>query len=490
MNDVSPDSLKRAPFARDEPVGLDRDAFGHSDYVRALASIVTDDDAPSTVGVFGPWGVGKSTIVEGLPSELPEGTAYVYFDAWKYEADSLRRQFLRDCASQLEAQGLLDDFSVEENLAELDVDTQKAKEGLALSWRRAVRAAIFGLLVGAAVFALLSLGVLADFIKKGDFQERLTASVATVLLATMASLLNQIVVVTETVVTRRSLQDPDRFAERFAALLGAVKPARLVIVVDNLDRCAPAKAVEMLSTIKTYLEPTVRRGRRPPSRSQQTVDKQVTFVVSVDDAALQRHLIAQEMQRSQTTTDLDQARKYVDEYLAKFFSARLPIRPILPDDIRHYIEENLRPLIDAREVGEADGRSLVGLVTTGLRRNPRQVKQFVNDLESRLRLLQERETPREGGKAGIAPAVSGEVVMIAKLALLESEFPREFDLLQGQPSEARRVACVGRQQLGGLDRREGRSAKPGEAGPCGSIRFVPSSISIDNNGQPKGPCSI
>ena len=81
MNDISPVSPKRAPFARDEPVGLDRDAFGHSDYVRALASIVTDDEAPSTVGVFGPWGVGKSTIVEGLPSELPEGTAYVYFDA-------------------------------------------------------------------------------------------------------------------------------------------------------------------------------------------------------------------------------------------------------------------------------------------------------------------------------------------------------------------------------------------------------------------------
>src|SRR5688572_19109153 len=139
MASVDKKAPLRAPFARDEPVALELDAFGHADYVRALGSIVTDDAAPSTVGVFGPWGVGKSTIVEGLPSVLPEDTAYAYFDAWKYEEDSLRRQFLRDCTSQLDASGQLSDFNVEENLTELDVDTQTVKEGLGLSWRRAIR---------------------------------------------------------------------------------------------------------------------------------------------------------------------------------------------------------------------------------------------------------------------------------------------------------------------------------------------------------------
>jgi energy-coupling factor transporter ATP-binding protein EcfA2 len=422
----------RAPFARDEPVALERDAFGHADYVRALGSIVTDDDAPSTVGVFGPWGVGKSTIVEALPSVLPEDTAYAYFDAWKYEDDSLRRQFLRACTSQLEAKGQLNDFSVKKNLAELDVDSQQVEEGLSVSWRHALRAAMFGVLVGAAVYGLLTIGVLSDFIKHSDNGQRLAAAVAAVLVGAIASLLNQIIVVTEMTITRRSLADPDRFAGLFADFLAAVKPDRLVIVIDNLDRCAPEKAVETLSTIKTYLEPTVKGDRPPASSSQPTVEKQVTFVISVDDDALCRHLVAQEMQRSQTTSDEDQARIYVDEYLAKFFSARLPIRPILPDDIRHYIEENLSPLITARGVDNDDGRALIGLVATGLRRNPRQVKQFVNDLESRLRLLQERETPHGDKEPGISPAVSGEILMIAKLALLESGFPREFARLLDQ----------------------------------------------------------
>lgn len=55
-----------------------------------------------------------------------------------------------------------------------------------------------------------------------------------------------------------------------------------------------------------------------------TVDKQVVFVVSVDDQALRRHLIAKETERSREEDALA-IRRYVDEYLAKFFSARLPI---------------------------------------------------------------------------------------------------------------------------------------------------------------------
>ena len=252
------------------------------------------------------------------------------------------------------------------------------------------------------------------------------------LVAAAASLLNQVLVIKETVFARRSLQDPDRFADRFAALLASVKARRLVIVVDNLDRCAPDKAVEMLSTIKTYLEPTVQRDHRPASRSQRTVQKEVVFVVALDDQALRRHLIAQEAGPSANEHERRQAETYVDEYLAKFFGARLPIRPILRGDIRTYIEEHLDPLIKARGY-EEQRQQLVQLVSAALRRNPRHVKQFMNDLETRIRLLQERETAPKDGQPGIASPISGDIMMIAKLSLLESEWPRAFAMFQREP---------------------------------------------------------
>jgi hypothetical protein len=61
-----------APFIRDDPEALPSDAFGHRDYTDALISILEDESPPPTIGLFGPWGVGKSTILatfKGPPGE-------------------------------------------------------------------------------------------------------------------------------------------------------------------------------------------------------------------------------------------------------------------------------------------------------------------------------------------------------------------------------------------------------------------------------------
>jgi hypothetical protein len=128
-------SAQNAPFIPDEPVSAEEDAFGHDDYSRAIASIVSDPSPPSTLGVFGPWGVGKSSIVKGVEDHLDAKTcSFVYFDAWKYEGDSLRRQFLVDVTGQLERAEVLDKckFSSEKSLRELDVDEQHTEEAFSL----------------------------------------------------------------------------------------------------------------------------------------------------------------------------------------------------------------------------------------------------------------------------------------------------------------------------------------------------------------------
>ena len=425
--------VKRTPFIRDEPIDLGEDAFGHRDYTDTLVSIVGDDSPPPTVGLFGRWGVGKSTIIGGLQKELRSGPiAFVYFDAWRYDGDPLRRQFLIEAANQLKKEGALSgNYQPDTELNELHVDHQEIKESLGLSAARLGKAALIGL--ASTLFALLLfwIGVFDDVLS-GNFGTEVLASVVAFAFGTFAGLFSQAIVVRPTTVSHKALQDPDRFAEKFADLLKALKPTRLVVAIDNLDRCSPENAVEILGTIKTYLEPTVSAEALPRSSARVHVDKEVVFVVSVDDAALRRHLLAQESARSRER-DEGALRRYVDEYLAKFFSARLPIRPILPDDMRGYIAKHLAPMIAARELGEPADRELVSIVNAGFRRNPRAVKQFSNDLESRLRLLEERQREIDSRPPGISPPVSGEVLMVAKLALIESEWPEAFELLVEEP---------------------------------------------------------
>jgi KAP family P-loop domain len=432
-NGPEPRSVPPRPsFLRDAP-DLGEDAFGHGDYSDTLFSIVQDAEPPRTIGLFGPWGVGKSTIIGGLKERLaPTATAFVYFDAWRYEDDSLRRQFLLETAGQLSAaRRLWGSYKVDKELRELEVDTQELQDSFRLSWRSFLRAGALALVFGAFTFLAANLGVF-DMIIEDKPREKFLLALATTLLAFLASAFSQSVAVDTVTITRRTLQDPDQFTRKFRELLESLVPERLVIAVDNLDRSSPEKAVELLATIKTYLEPTA-AGDSPLTGAQDVADgKEVIFVIAVDDEALRRHLIAREQSASQGF-DLHAARRYVDEYLAKFFSARLPVRTILGDDMRGYVEHYLGPLAELRGVSEEERRRLVSLVENGLRGNPRGVKQFFNDLEARLRLLEERERAKKDGKPGISPPVSDQVAMVAKLALIEREWPEAFARLQEDP---------------------------------------------------------
>jgi hypothetical protein len=424
--------LARPSFLRDAP-DLGEDAFGHGDYSDTLFSIVQDDEPPRTIGLFGPWGVGKSTIIGGLKERLaPTATAFVYFDAWRYEDDSLRRQFLLETAGQLSAAGRLwGSYKVDKELRELEVDTQELQDSLRLSWRSFLRAGLLALVFGGIAFLAATLGAF-DVILKGHPREKLLLALAAALLTFLASAFSQSVAVDTVTITRRTLQDPDQFTQKFRELLESLVPRRLVIAVDNLDRSSPEKAVELLATIKTYLEPTA-AGSSSLTGAQDVVDgKEVIFVIAVDDEALRRHLIDRERSLDQGF-DVHAARRYVDEYLAKFFSARLPVRTILGDDMRGYVEHYLGPLADERGIPDDERRRLISLVESGLRGNPRGVKQFYNDLEARLRLLEERERPKGGAVAGISPPVSDQVAMVAKLALIEREWPEAFARLQEDP---------------------------------------------------------
>jgi dephospho-CoA kinase len=68
-------------------------AFGHLETALTLKEIVELCPCPYTIGVFGGWGSGKSTIAKFLQKKLD--FPVVIFDVWKHEKDSLRRTFLK-----------------------------------------------------------------------------------------------------------------------------------------------------------------------------------------------------------------------------------------------------------------------------------------------------------------------------------------------------------------------------------------------------------
>lgn len=114
------------PFSADRPIrSKSEDLLGRSAFAESLAGVVkgwTGNDS-LVIALYGPWGIGKSSIknmvLEHLRRGGPDGSTIVEFNPWQWAAqDQLAEAFFRDISLALgkkdkskEAKKLTDTFS-------------------------------------------------------------------------------------------------------------------------------------------------------------------------------------------------------------------------------------------------------------------------------------------------------------------------------------------------------------------------------------------
>lgn len=416
----------RIGLLSDDPVELGprNDAFGRRDYALSLHSAIEAAPSGTTFGLFGQWGTGKSSVIQTLKALQQDDVAVVVFDAWRYKEDAFRRAFLYDISEQLVTGRWLRGFDLDRDLRHLDVDTSVPHEIFAISWRRLMQ-----LTASICLLVVALLAVNGDIVGSTKGTVGLLGLMSLVTwFATRADHLLELRTETE---SRRRLEDADRFSRRFYQIVGAVRAQRCVVAIDNVDRLDPRAAVEVLATIKTYLEPAVRstRNRRRFGWITRRRAPQVCFVVAVDDSALRAHLASD---APDGTSDAD---AYADEYLRKFFAVRLSLREPTHSDMRAYVATLASELVERWEArlcpadrDRAKWRELqVGhLSDTILARpysNPRRVKQYVNSVEMALTLTAARI---DAGRLETFPADIG---LVSVFVHMEEECPYIFGVV-------------------------------------------------------------
>jgi hypothetical protein len=412
-------------FVTDSPSALVEadDEFGHCDYVEALVETARNAPSPFTLGLFGRWGSGKSSILGAAGRRIAtlDRTAFFGFDVWKYEGDSLRRQFVTDLANQLrDAKALKRGFNVERHLERFDADVTSTRARWFLDLRALLTALVFGVVAGGATYGLSSF--LVDVGVTSDDAMRATTAAAAGLLAATLTMASKAIGAERVQVARPRLEDADRFAASFAKLLTKGLDAdRLVVGIDNLDRCSPTRASELLAVIKTFLEPA-------------SQGKSLVFIVATDDQALRRHLIAQELKSSPqkqhdgekgapVPSDVAHA---VDEFLRKYFNGVLRVADPLPNDMSNFVHRLLEPFAKANKIDSATESALAEVVVGSLGGNPRRLKQFLNGLQIRIMLLQERRRQRR-------LSVDPDALAVAEVLVLEERWPERLQDLRREP---------------------------------------------------------
>ena len=402
------------PLETSEDVGKSK--FGHRELAETLANIVIKCPTPFTVGLFGRWGSGKSTVANFLKGILQkQKIPVVIFDVWKHEGDALRRTFLKEMAKQLHAYGgdyFEDNFVLNERIENSISKTSDGKFKI----NQEKLNQLFGVLLVGAVF-LVAFGSILYFL---GFWEQFLYSISLILAAiTGGGLLlwsvknaGQFLITETTTYGQDRFTDPHQFEEEFARILRYLKNTKVVIVFDNLDRVTHDKSVEVLSTIKTFLEPEDIRNK----------EKDVIFLIPCDAGAIRQHIAG--VYEINTSTH-NKSPFDPDEFLRKFFNSILWIPEFIPEELEAYARNKL---IETG-VPDLDNDKVAWVIAKALRDNPRQVIQFINILLANYLLIKEREGK---GKDFPPEFLKENTPQLTMYLILNALFPEEVEKLRKQ----------------------------------------------------------
>jgi len=395
--------------------------FGHPEIIESLYKMIgaVVKGNSLTIGLFGDWGSGKSSIAIGLEKKLLSNKIpTVLFDVWKHEGDGLRRTFLKFLVKELKKKKYLkSNFELTHNF-DSNVKNSKLKFP---SWKEIGNFFLGYILLFTVMVSMI--WIVADVILneiKFELTDipKLIVGVLTTFPLTFITKLgldsskglfgNKIEIIDE------KFKDPIQFEDEFKKILNKLKKRtdKLVIIFDNLDRVSGQKSLELISTIKTFLEPA--------DKEVNGID--VIFLLPCDELAIEKHLAV--LNNSNDTSKRDKA-NYSREYLRKFFNTILRIPKFDLSELVEFTHSQLKQT----KVPQFDNKELASLIGTQFRSNPRQIIQFINILFSKFILFREREKSKKGGL--IEGFTNENTLQIAKFLMIEQRFSEILQLYIG-----------------------------------------------------------
>ena len=384
--------------------------------IQTVQSIITDDTLlPASIGVYGDWGSGKSSLMYMCKERLMEEDKKIkclVFNGWLFEN--------YEDAKTATLGTILDEISKEKNL------TKKAKDIIKGLYKSIDKFKL--------VKSILKYGT--DFLVTGGLNSIHGITMNQALRTTQEKIEATEIERVQSAVTnelnnKELREDIKKFQKEFTSLLEKTKINRLVVFIDELDRCRPDTILETLEAIKLFL-----------------FEGKVAFVIGADERHISYAVKSKFKDIEGVQIDIGK------EYLEKLIQYPIRIPQLNADEMEIYIaclllqselEENnfqkaLSWIIEKKKedfekfkinsVGKlfsdtenihvkiveslSIANQLAFVLSNGLHGNPRQCKRFLNSMYMRLQMASYKNKQLDKK-------------ILAKIMMLEYIKPRIFN---------------------------------------------------------------
>ena len=301
--------VEKVKILIDEPV---KDGWlGFDQYASSLVNLIIGSMPQFTIGIFGDWGTGKTTLMkmmyEKLKKDHKENVVPIWFNAWFYE----REQHL---AILPLLNTIIADMASYPDLKEVKDGVDKVRLSFLNKFLKSIK---------------INLGILE--ISPGDAINEATELSKSI--KSEAIYYNEFKYIEEIL---------EKYNEKMK------KELRIVVFIDDLDRCAPDKVLEVLESIKIFL------GIRG-----------FIYVLGLNPVVINNCI----------------TKKYTDlgiqgsDYIKKIIQIPFRIPEWREDELVEYADKAMEKLGEPYKTIFSD---LKELVIKGLEKNPREVKRFIN----------------------------------------------------------------------------------------------------------------
>lgn len=291
------------------------DRFGFGPFVNLLEDAICDTESlPFTVGIFGEWGTGKTSLMHILCQRLKsQGYKTIWFNPWKYDnKEELWTALIRSIILELYNE------TPNKDLKEKAWNLVKEISWLAL--KSGIPTATSGIISQHKVERLREI-MATQSVREHNFINKFESN----------------------------------FSELIVDFLG--ENDRLIIFIDDLDRCVPENAITVLESLKLYLD-----------------NPHCVFVLGMDRAIIElgiRHRYGGDIKLS--------GREYLEKIVQlPFFLPPIPFK-------------NLQDTLKSQSNATEYTTQIWDLLRYGLGGNPRKAKRFVNSFYMAQQALEREE---------------------------------------------------------------------------------------------------